>query len=561
MPINLNQYKNKLLFVPLGGSNEIGMNLNLYHYQGKWLMVDCGIGFNDGYFPGIDILMPNIDFLDEIKENLLGLVITHAHEDHVGAVQYLWPEFPSCPIYATPFTQTILKRKLRDEGMRDHADIHEVIAGQHYALGPFSFEMVPITHSIPEMHAVAIRTDAGTIMHTGDWKLDFDPLLGAHTDEVTLSQYGDQGVLAMVCDSTNVFVEGESGSESDVRATLIDVIKSCEQRAIITTFASNVARLETVVRAAHMAGRQVALAGRSLWRMTQAANDVGYLRDLPPFLTDEEAMKLPRDEVAIICTGCQGEPRAALSRIARGDHPVLRLSPNDTVIFSSRTIPGNEPQIGWMQNRLVEQGLEIITDYNAFIHVSGHPARAELERMYALVRPKIAVPVHGERRHIHEHGKFAHALGVRETVEPENGAVILLEEGQARIVGMVESGYLALDGNSLVDSNSAVLRTRRKLRDQGFIAISLVLRQGELASDVAVSAPGVLDATDDADLFETLQEAVVDTLDRHHRGGGKKPKSRKNTSLSDGIRAHVRKIISQELGKKPAIDVCIHEID
>jgi ribonuclease J len=552
MPINFNAHKNDFLFVPLGGSNEIGMNLNLYHYQGKWLMIDCGIGFNDGFIPGVDVLLPNIDMIEPIREHLVGMIITHAHEDHVGAVQYLWPEI-KCPIYTTPFTAAMLKPKLSDEGLRGQVPVHEVKAGVEYTLGPFRFEMVPITHSIPEMHAVAVKTDAGTVMHTGDWKLDANPCVGVTTDEETLRRYGDEGILAMVCDSTNVFVEGESGSESDVRASLTDIIRECEQRVVITTFASNIARLETVIRAAIAAGREVALAGKSLWRVTQAAKESGYLLDLPPFLTDSQGMDKPRDRVVFICTGCQGESRAALSKVARGDHPAIRLSKGDTVIFSSRTIPGNEPQIGWVQNRLVEQGLELITDYNGFVHVSGHPARMELERMYALVRPKIAIPVHGERRHIHEHAKLAKSLQVPETVEPQNGSVVLLKEGDARVIGFTESGYLALDGTSMLDTNSPVLKTRRKIRDDGFMVASFALnKSGALISDIVLSAPGILDAADDKDLLESIAEEIAEVISKAN------PKSKR--SLPESVRSVMRRTINDELGKKPVLDVHIHQL-
>lgn len=553
MAINFQNHKDDFLFLPLGGSNEIGMNLNLYHYQGKWLMIDCGIGFNDGFLPGIDILLPNIDAIIPHRHNLLGLVLTHAHEDHVGAVQYLWPEL-KCPVYATPFTAAILKNKLIEEGLHGQVKVHEVKAGEIYDLAPFSFEMVPITHSIPEMHAVALKTDAGVVMHTGDWKLDVNPLVGPTSDEATLKRYGDEGILAMVCDSTNVFVEGESGSESDVRDSLTDIIRECDNRVVVTTFASNIARMETIIRAAIAAGRQVAVSGKSLWRVAQAGRDSGYLKDLPPFLTDEQGMKLPRDGVVFICTGCQGESRAALSKIARGDHPCIRLTPGDTVIFSSRTIPGNEPQIGWVQNRLVEQGLELVTDYNGFVHVSGHPARMELERMYRLVRPEIAIPVHGERRHIHEHAKLAKSLQVPETVEPHNGSVILLKKGDARVVGIAHSGYLALDGTSLLDTNSPVLKTRRKIRDDGFIAVSFVLdKKQELASEICISSPGVLDAVDDKGLLATIAEEIEEVIAKS-RGKSK------GKGLSESVRNVVRRIISTELGKKPVLDVMIHQM-
>lgn len=553
MSFNFTPYDNTMLFVPLGGCNEIGMNLNLYRYQKKWIMVDCGMGFADNYLPGIDVLFPNIDALLPYRDDLLGLILTHAHEDHIGAVQYLWSEF-KCPLYATPFTAAMLKPKLAEEGLGGQVKIHEVHAGKQYDMAPFSFEMVPITHSIPEMHAVAIRTDQGVIMHTGDWKLDSTPLVGPTTDEATLSRYGDEGVLAMVCDSTNVFVEGESGSESDVRDNLTDIIKACDGRVVVTTFASNIARIETIVKAAIGAGRQVALAGKSLWRVTGAAQESGYLKDFPPFLTDKQGMDMPKDSVVFICTGCQGESRAALSKVARGEHPVIRLSPKDTVIFSSRTIPGNNLEIGFVQNKLVDMGVELITDSNSFIHVSGHPARMELERMYALVRPHIAVPVHGERRHLAEHAQFAIDLQVPEVVKPFNGAVVALKKGAAEIIGRVDSGYIALDGNSLIDSNASVIRMRRKLREDGVVVISLALnRQGKLASNIEISAPGCLDDEEDVEFIDSLIEEIENYID------GYKSKRGKVEQFENGIRMIIRREIKRELGKHPVITLHVLE--
>jgi ribonuclease J len=551
MAFNFNAYNDDILFIPLGGSNEIGMNLNLYRYKGKWLIIDLGIGFAGHHLPGIDVVLPNIDALTPYKNDIVGLVLTHAHEDHLGAVAYLWPEL-GCPIYATPFTAAVLKNKLAEEGIQGKVKVHEVKAGVNYELGPFGFEMVPVTHSIPEMHAVALRTDKGIVMHTGDWKLDADPMVGVTTDEATLAKYGDEGVLAMICDSTNVFVEGESGSESDVRDSLTDIIKQCEQRVIVTTFSSNIARLETIIYAARDAGRSVAIAGKSIWRMVQAAQDSGYLQDAPTFLTDLQGMECPRDKVLFICTGCQGESRAALSKIARGEHPSIRLSPKDTVIFSARTIPGNESNIGYMANKLVGMGVEIINDYTGFVHVSGHPARGELERMYQLVRPKIAVPVHGEARHIHEHALFARSLQVPIAIEPTNGVVVNLSAAHPEIVGKVEWGYIAIDGTSLIDSNSAVIRTRRKIRDDGFVVVSVVLnKKGELAGVPIISAPGCLDDVEDKELLGVMRDEITEVVSKASRGG-------KGKLLDESIRAALGKLIRDELGKKPVLAVHLH---
>ena len=553
MAFNFNSYDDDVLFMPLGGANEIGMNLNAYRYRGKWVLIDLGIGFAGAHLPGIEVVVPNIDTLIPHKGDIAGLILTHAHEDHLGAVATLWPEL-GCPVYATPFTAAVLKNKLAEEGIQGKVKVHEVKAGEQYTLGPFGFEMVPVTHSIPEMHAVALRTDKGIIMHTGDWKLDHSPMVGVTTDEATLAKYGDEGVLAMVCDSTNVFVEGESGSESDVRTNLTEVIRHCPERAVVTTFSSNIARLETIIYAAIDAGRSVALAGKSIWRMVQAAQDSGYLQGVGTFLTDIQGMELPRNKVLFICTGCQGESRAALSKIARGEHPGIRLSPNDTVIFSSRTIPGNEANIGYTINKLVGQGVEVINDRTGFIHVSGHPCRGELERMYRLVRPQIAVPVHGEARHIHEHAKFARELQVPIAIEPTNGVVINLTAKTPGIIGHVTWGYLALDGTSLIDSNSSIIRTRRKLRDDGFVVVSLTInKKGDLAGSPMISAPGCLDDIEDKELLHALRNEVAETVVKNGRSG-------KGKLLDESIRNAIRKLIRDELGKKPVLAVHIHQL-
>jgi ribonuclease J len=375
MAFNFKEYAGELLFVPLGGSNEIGMNFNLYAYKGKWLLVDLGIGFADAYLPGVDIILPDISFITQYKKDIVGLVLTHAHEDHLGGVPYLWEEL-GCPIFATAFTASVLKAKLAEEGISGKVPITEVRPGQKIELSPFEFEMIPLTHSIPEMQAIAIRTDKGVVMHTGDWKLDPDPLVGPVSDEETLSRYGDEGVLAMICDSTNVFVDGTSGSESGVRDNLARIISECKQRAVVTTFASNIARLESVIRAGEAAGRHVALAGRSLRRITTAAKENGYLKGVKPFLNEHEINDVPKSDILILCTGCQGEPLAALSKISRGEHPSIRLSAGDTVIFSSRKIPGNETRVAFIYNALVKRGIEVITEKRQHVHVSGHPCRA-----------------------------------------------------------------------------------------------------------------------------------------------------------------------------------------
>jgi len=390
-----------LHFLPLGGAGEIGMNLNLFGYRGRWLMVDLGVTFGDPTIPGIDVITPDPEFIVERKDRLAGLVLTHAHEDHIGAVPHLWPRL-KCPIYATGFTASVLRRKLAEADLEDEARITPIEAGAPFDVGPFNVELVRLTHSIPEPNALLIRTPLGAVFHTGDWKLDPEPLIGAPVDEAALRGIGDAGVLALIGDSTNVFEDGRSGSESDVRKSLIDLVGRFERRVAIAAFASNVARLETIAAVAKATGRHAALCGRSLWRMNDAARENGYLRDWPRFLGEEDAAKLPRHKVLIACTGSQGEPRAALARIAAGSHPKIGFDEGDAVVFSSRKIPGNERAIARLQDMLVHRGVEVVTESEHFVHVSGHPARDELVDMYQWIRPQIAVPVHGERRHLHE---------------------------------------------------------------------------------------------------------------------------------------------------------------
>lgn len=548
MTFDFKKHYDDLLFVPLGGSNEIGMNLNLYSYKGKWLMVDCGIGFANDYLPGIEIMVPDVSFIAERKEDLLGLVVTHAHEDHVGGIPYVWRDF-ECPIYATPFTAAFLRHKIAEMGPGKKPKIIEIKPGDSLELAPFSLELVDLTHSIPEMQAVAITTDKGVVMHTGDWKFDAAPMIGPVSDYETLKKYGDGKVLAMVCDSTNVFVEGESGSEGEVRKHLVQVIGECPQAVIVTTFASNLARVASIMLAAKEAGRVVALAGRSLHRVIDAAIESGYLSEDVEYMDEKEAGSIPRKDLLVICTGCQGEPRAALTRIAKGEHPNIRVLPGDTVIFSSRKIPGNESRINWMKNQLVKRKADIITDRNFYIHVSGHPARAELAKMYELVRPQIAVPTHGEAQHLHEHAKLARKLGVKETVEAYNGAIVWLEAGDASIVGAVQAGYVAIDGASMIPTDGEVMRMRRRLRDEGAVFASVVLgTQGKLVSRPQITAPGLLDATEDSELMVEWEEEIASIIEA---GKGKMSEDK----LREEVRVHLRRLIKRDLEKKPVIEV------
>ncbi len=552
-----------LLFLPLGGAGEIGMNLNLYCYDGQWLMVDLGITFADDTIPGIDVVLPDPRFIVEHRDDLLGIVLTHAHEDHLGAVPYLWTQL-RCPVYATPFTAEVLRRKLAGgDGMMAGIEdlvITEVPLGGSLTLGPYEIEFISLTHSIPEPNALAIKTPAGTVLHTGDWKIDPDPLVGAVTDEAALRRWADDGVLAMVCDSTNVFRDGESGSEADVRANLIELIGGLTGRVAVGCFASNVARVATIAAAAEAAGRHVALVGRSLWRITEAARVTGYLEDLPPLLTDRDGGLLPPDKVLYLCTGCQGEPRAALSRIASNNHPHITLGEGDTVIFSSKIIPGNELAINRLQNRLIGLGVEIMTEDDHDIHVSGHPCRDELAQMYRWVKPRISVPVHGEARHLLEHARYARTLQVPESVVVENGDLLRLAPGPAEVVDHVHSGRLLVDGKRLLSTESDVIRARRRLMNNGVAFVTLVLDgDGELMAEPRVVAQGVF-STDDPD--EEGAAALIDAAEAVRTALAALPRRARDNdeTVGEAARIAARRALNPERDKRPVVEVQVVRI-
>ena len=536
----------ELLFLPLGGSGEIGMNLNLYGHAGKWLMIDLGVTFGGDETPSIEVIMPDPAFITERVQDLAGLVLTHAHEDHIGAVPYLWPKL-RCPMYATPFTASVLRRKLKEAGLEGKAKITEIPMSGKFKIGPFELELITLTHSIPEPNAVVLRTKLGTVLHTGDWKLDPDPVIGETTDEQALRRLGDGNVLAMVCDSTNVFVKGTSGSEADILPSMTKLIGARKGRVAVGCFASNVARLDTITRAAMANDRQVALVGRSLWRMTEAARENGYLTDLPEFIEEHDVGFFPKEKIVMICTGSQGEARAALARIAKGEHPHVHLEAGDAVIFSSRIIPGNEKSISLLQNNLIHSDVEVITDHDEMIHVSGHPARDELTEMYQWVRPQIAIPVHGEARHIREHADLARACQVPQAVEAANGAIIRLAPGPAEIIARVTNGRLGLDGKTLVQMTSEVVRHRHRLGFNGVILISLVMnRRGDLITDPQVTLEGLLDGDPEADAKEDIADAVADAVESLSAG-----KLENDGEVAECARLAARRWFSKTHDKKP----------
>lgn len=540
----------ELYFLPLGGSNEIGMNLNLFAYGDHWLMVDLGITFGDDTTPSLDIIMPDIRFIEGKRDKLLGLVLTHGHEDHIGAVPYLWSRL-KCPVYATPFTASLVRRKLADANLLDKVELHEVPLSGDMEIGPFKIDLVRLTHSIPEPNGLAITTPAGVIYHTGDWKFDPEPVIGAPPDYARLSNLGDNGVLALIGDSTNVFVNGETASESNLYADLSAIFKEHTGRVAMTSFASNVARLETITRAALAADRHVGLVGRSMWRIEAAARENGYLSDLPPFVREDEIALLPARHTAIICTGSQGESRAALSRIADGSHQHVSLGPGDTVVFSSRKIPGNERAIQRLQNRLIAGGIDIITDDDRFVHVSGHPSRGDLTRMYGLVRPQVAIPVHGEQMHLIAHAALAKECQVPEAIVPNNGSLIRLYPGPAKIIDQVPSGYLALDGGRLKALNAESIRDRNKLLYNGSVSATVVLNaKGDLLADPTVALRGIDDGEAGVEASEDLIDLVIDTVETMSKSA-----RQRDQSIRQQVEQAVRREIRQVYDKRPLVDI------
>lgn len=540
-----------LLFLPLGGSGEIGMNLNLYGHDGHWLMVDLGVTFGGETMPGIDVMTPDPAFIVERRGRLAGLVLTHAHEDHLGAVPYLWPAL-RCPIYATPFTAAFLRRKLRETHFFDQVPLHEVALGSRFRVGPFDIELVTLTHSIPEPNALAIRTKAGLVLHTGDWKIDPEPLIGELTDEAKLTSIGREGVLALVGDSTNALVPGHSGSEASVRTELVKLFGEYRERIVVACFASNIARLESIVHAATKHRRKVALVGRSLWRMVDAAREAGYLRGLPEFLTEDEVQTVARGDIVIICTGSQGEARAALPRIAAGNFRSIRLDRGDVVVFSSRVIPGNEKAIFALQNRLSQMGLEIVTASDRPVHVSGHPAQAELARMYQWVRPNLAIPVHGEMRHLSAHAHLARDCQVPAAKLVANGDLVRLAPGPVETLAQVPAGRLVVDGPRLLPLDSQVIRDRRRASFNGALLATLVLdRRGRLMADPQVTAPGLIDP-EDADGDELLAEAIAE-LEAAVTELGRAATD--DDRVRDVACAALRRVVRDRLGKKPVAEI------
>jgi len=538
----------ELLFLALGGSGEIGMNVNLYGCDGKWVMVDLGLTFADPAYPGIDLILPDLEFIEQRRDDLIGIVLTHGHEDHIGAIPYLAADL-GVPLYATPFTAGLIKGKLEEEGLTEQVELNIIERDSSFALGPFGFTYVPLAHSIPEGNALLIETPYGNIFHTGDWKLDEEPLLGTPSTAAELTEIGDKGVLALVCDSTNVFNDSASGSEAAVREGLDGVIKALTGRVVVTTFASNAARLQTLGEVARDCGRQLCVAGRSLDRIIRVAKSVGYLEGFPPIIDFDEAMRLPPREVMIIATGGQGESRAALARIAFDSHPI-KLSEGDTVVFSSKQIPGNEMAIGRIMNALSDLGVLTVTERQAHIHVSGHPGRPELAAMYRWIRPAILVPVHGEMRHMREQARFGLAEGVPSAIVQRNGDLIRLAPDGPEKIGEERVGRLVLDGDVILPADGATLNERRKLASNGLIAVVLPIDgKGRLVGKARVRPFGVPIEQDQEDFLTDATDAAEKAYDP----------TRDVEKVREAVRLAVRRCATLWTGKKPVVEVMLVE--
>jgi len=551
----------ELSFVPLGGIGEIGMNLSLYGLgkgrQRSWLAVDLGVSFgNEEHLPGIEVVMPDIRFLESEKKNLVGLVLTHAHEDHFGAIIDLWPRL-QCPIYATKFSAALFEAKCASERNPPNIPVTVIESGGRVDIGPFNVEFVAVQHSIPESHALAIRTSEGLVLHTGDWKLDPTPLIGEPTNEKRLRELGDEGVLALIGDSTNAVREGRSPSEREVAHGLTEIIKAAKGRVAVTTFASNVSRMRAVAEAAREAEREVVLIGRAMERVAQVARETGYLDGIAPFRGADLYGHFPPNKVLALCTGSQGEPRAALARIANDDHPEVTLNKGDTVIFSSRTIPGNEKAVGSIINGLVSQGIKVITDRTHMVHVSGHPRRDELRDMISWVRPQLLVPAHGEALHLSEHAALARSCGVPKVLVCKNGDQVRLAPGEPAIVEQVPSGRLYKDGKILEDQNARAVVARRRLAFAGsaFVALALT-EQGELADDPQIDLVGIPERNAAGELMdELIYDVAVATFENLPRA-----KRRDSDAVGEAVRRAVRSAIAEQWGKKTICVVHVLEV-
>ncbi len=538
----------ELLFLALGGSDEIGMNVNLYGAQGKWIMVDLGLTFAGGDYPGVELILPDLEFIEDRKKDLLGIVLTHGHEDHIGAIPYLAADL-GVPLYASPFTATLIKRKLEDEGIAADVDLRIIPMEGSFELGVFKCKFVTLAHSIPEMSAVEIDTPYGRIFHTGDWKLDEEPVLGTPSTVAALTAMGDKGVLAMVCDSTNAFNSDASGSEGSVYADLLKSVKEAKGRVLVTSFASNAARMQTLANVAKEAKRKLCFAGRSIDKIVAAAQANGYLKKLPEMVDWNNIDSFKRNEVMIVATGGQGEARAALARIAEGTHPI-KLEEGDTVIFSSKQIPGNEVAIGRVMNMLAKRNIRTVTEKQVHIHVSGHPGKPELEAMYSWIRPQMLIPVHGERRHMAEQSRFGLSKGIPQSIVQSNGDVVRLAPNGPKIIGKERTGRLVLDGDEIVPADGTTMNERRRISVNGHISVAVsAVGSKNAVKDIEVRLQGVPVEGEDRDAF--IEEAIFAIREASQKPFGDREK------LREAVRLAARRTATDWTGKKPVVDVMI----
>ena len=539
---------NELLFLALGGSDEIGMNVNLYGCQGKWIMVDLGLTFGGADYPGVELILPDLEFIEARKKDLLGIVLTHGHEDHIGAIPYLAADL-GVPLYANPFTATLIRGKLEEEGIANQVKLQVVKPGQHLQLGPFGVELVRLAHSIPDMDAALIDTPYGRIFHTGDWKIDDDQVLGASATAAEMAKIGDSGILALVCDSTNAFNDEASGTEGSVRDGLMAAVKAAKGRVVVTSFASNAARLATLGQVAKACGRELTVAGRSLDRIITAARANGYLKGFPETVDMDSAMDLPANKSLIIATGGQGEARAALARIAFDQHPI-KMNDGDTVIFSSKQIPGNEVAIGRIQNALARKNVIMVTEKQAHVHVSGHPGRPELAKMYEWIRPETLIPVHGERRHMAEQARFGLSQGIPRALVQSNGDVVRLAPNGPEIVGRERTGRLILDGDVILPADGATMGERRRISVNGVISVAIAVDgQGRVFGQPDIRLQGVPVEDDRDEFIDDAREAAGDAARLE-----KNPERRR-----EAVRLAVRRVATDWTGKKPIVDVLVVE--
>ena len=550
--------KDELLFCPLGGSGEIGMNMNLFAYgkpgEHKWIMVDIGVTFADDTLPGIDLIYPDPGFIVDKKEDLLGIILTHAHEDHIGAIAHLWPQL-KCKIFATPFTAILIKEKFKEKNIDVTKYLKVVQLNGNVNLDPFKIEYITLTHSILEPNGLRIETPAGVILHTGDWKIDPEPLIGEKINSDRLKEVGKDGVLAMICDSTNVFSMGKAGSELDVRKSLLNIMGSLKKRIVVASFASNVARMETAFYCAEKTGRQISLVGRSMHRIFKAAKQCGYLKNVIEPIDPREAKNIAREKIVYLCTGSQGEPMAALMRISSNTHPDVFIEKDDTVIFSSKIIPGNEKKLYKLQNQLVKDGIEVISEESEFVHVSGHPNRDDLREMYDWVKPKCVIPVHGEHRHMIEHVKFAHEMKVPQAVQVENGDIIKIAPGIPHVYDKAPSGRLYLDGNTSVEEDAQSIKDRKNLSANGYIEITILITpKGKVHKTPILTFRG-LPVTDIDEFVYGLEEAIQKTTKTFSLASKKQ-----EYNLIDALKVVGRKYTKEMIGKRPFININLVQI-